>query len=125
MPAVAERGLIVGAGVLRETVRPGLVPLNAPVARLVHVEPHPDDPSGDARIEACSTHQARDLVVRVVRLPAAVRPILRIGVDPDVVALLETKGPAVVRVDVGIRLVHPGLPLVSTVDVGEWPEQHG
>src|SRR4030095_8274492 len=80
--------------------------------------------SRSSGIVTCPTKQPGELVILVVFLPAAERPIRRIRIDPDIIPVLDSKGLGVVRMNIDVTLRREGLPLIMAVDVAERAEEH-
>src|SRR3990172_2837150 len=64
-------------------------------------------------------HEAGDVVEGVVFLPALVRPVLRVGVHVDVVAVLDAQLAGVLRVDVYLVVADARRALIAPVGVAE------
>src|SRR3990170_8171731 len=117
--AVAEAGLI--AGVLREgaSVLAGLVGAHGLGRSHEGGVLHHRDATRVGGVVLDAKHEAGDVVEGVVLLPALVRPVLRVGVHVNVVAVLDAQLAGVLRVDVHLVLPYAGRPLVAPVGVAE------
>src|SRR6266511_1890486 len=117
--AVAAEGLVVRLGVLGEPVGTRLVPLDRPWRRHVAVVPHAHDALGRARVVARAAEEAGHVRLgpAPLVLPALARVVLRVAVDPDVVAVVDAHGAGILGVDVHVGLAHVRGALVAPVHV--------
>src|SRR3972149_737241 len=123
MGAVAVHRLIPRARALRKAVLAGLVALDTPVRRDVHVDPRARGATRHVQVVPRAHEPTHDAVVVPVALPAAEGAIGRVPVDPDVVAILAAQVLRVERVHVHVPLADVGRALVVAVEVPERPEQ--
>ena len=108
----------------RAPVRPGLMALHrfrrAHVRRVLHHR----HAVRKGRIVLRADHQPAHLVERITRLPSAVRPIGRVGVHIDVVAVVDPPVLRGLRIDMHLMLTDPRRPLVHAVWIAEVGFEH-
>ena len=123
MAPVAEHGLVAALRALRETVLTELLAPDGASGGDIHVEPHPDDARLHGVLVTRTGHPASHLIVLVRFLPTAIWAVLRIGIEPDVVTVIDPQCLRILRVDFEVPLAHPWLALVVAVDVAEGAEE--
>ena len=116
---VPEVGLIAGVHRNGASVRARLMAFDRLRRRHVRGVLRHRDVVGIGRVVLGPDHEARHLVVRIRRLPAAIGPVHRVAVHIHVVAVVD---PAVfrrLRVDVQLVLADPRRPFVHPVRIAE------
>src|SRR3990172_1234075 len=117
--AVAEAGLVTGVLGEGAAVLAGLVGADGLGAGHEGGVLHHRDAARVGGVELDAEHEAGDVVEGVVLLPALVGAVLRVGVHPHVVAVLDAQLAGVLGVHVHLVLADAGSPLVAPVGVAE------
>src|SRR5690606_6128291 len=91
----------------------------------IHIVPGSGDTSRSSWVVSRPKEKPRDFVILGSLSPTSEWAILGIGIDIDIVAVLNTDGLGVLRVDIHIALHNEGQSLVVAVNIPEGAEQHG
>src|SRR3989338_9610613 len=102
----AEKSLIPGIRIFRETIFARLCATHTAIGRAIHVVPHARHTAGCPRIISGAAEQARYLIGLITLLPPAIRSIMWIGINMNIITIFNPEHFRIVRVDIDISFAH-------------------
>ena len=100
-------------------------PRTVPIVGAMGVVPHPRDATRSSRIVSGPRHQSRDLVPLWIFLPAMEGAVVRVGVDPNVIAVLDTQRLRIQGMHVDVHFGNRRHPPVGAGHVSKGPKPDG